>query len=193
MKDLINDCKTAELHRIGKIQGYGVLLVVDRKSCNIIACSDNTELFLGQSADRILGRAVSDLLDIEIETIPDYGDEYLPLVTETHLDDRPVIVSSHVRGKVVIVEIEPGTDEPPFGRNDRLLFLQKLATTTAPDDAAGLLLKQIAGLGGFDRNMLYKFLPDWHGRVLAEQNKPGVDGFLNLHFPASDIPENARR
>lgn len=53
-------------------------------------------------------------------------------------------------------------------------------------------MKAIASISGYDRVMLYKFLPEWHGEAVAESLKPGVPGFLGLRFPASDLPANAR-
>lgn len=41
--------------------------------------------------------------------------------------------------------------------------------------------------------LLYRFLPGWHGEVLDERLAPGVEGYLGLRFPLSDIPANARR
>ncbi|MFP2909760.1 GAF domain-containing protein, partial [Pyxidicoccus sp. 3LFB2] len=45
---------------------------------------------------------------------------------------------------------------------------------------------------GFDRVMVYRFHADWHGEVLAESRGADVDGFMGMHFPASDIPAQAR-
>jgi light-regulated signal transduction histidine kinase (bacteriophytochrome) len=44
----------------------------------------------------------------------------------------------------------------------------------------------------FDRVMVYRFDTDWHGEVVAESRAEGVDSFLGMHFPASDIPAQAR-
>jgi light-regulated signal transduction histidine kinase (bacteriophytochrome) len=49
-------------------------------------------------------------------------------------------------------------------------------------------MRTVAGITEFDRVMLYRFLPDWHGEVLAEALKPGVDGYLGLRFPGGNIP-----
>ena len=45
---------------------------------------------------------------------------------------------------------------------------------------------------GFDRVMIYRFLDDDAGVVVAEDRDPSLHGFLNHHFPASDIPRQAR-
>ena len=40
--------------------------------------------------------------------------------------------------------------------------------------------------------MLYRFDPDEHGVVASEARAPDVESFLGLHYPASDIPRQAR-
>jgi chemotaxis family two-component system sensor kinase Cph1 len=45
---------------------------------------------------------------------------------------------------------------------------------------------------GFDRAMVYRFLPDDSGEVVAEDARSGLESFLGLHYPASDIPKQAR-
>ena len=47
-------------------------------------------------------------------------------------------------------------------------------------------------LTGFDRVMVYRFLDDEAGVVLGEDRDPALGSFLNHHFPASDIPKQAR-
>ena len=50
----------------------------------------------------------------------------------------------------------------------------------------------VAELTGFDRVMAYRFEPDDHGVVVAEHRAPHLEPFLGLHYPASDIPPQAR-
>ncbi|MDP2142315.1 MAG: diguanylate cyclase [Gammaproteobacteria bacterium] len=196
MTVLINDCKTAELHLIGKIQPCGALLAIDRTTDRIAACSENASIFLMRDVKDLIGNHWSDFFhsnDISMAAAEDDPELYLPTITESVLNDTPVVISSHPRGPFIIVEIETRSDEAVYEHSDRLRFLQRLAAMDTPDGAARLLMQSIARITGFDRVMLYKFMPDWHGKVIDEQNKPGVQGFLGLHFPAADIPENARR
>ena len=46
---------------------------------------------------------------------------------------------------------------------------------------------------GFDRVMVYRFDRDWNGEVIAEERRPDLNPFLGLHYPAADIPAQARR
>jgi light-regulated signal transduction histidine kinase (bacteriophytochrome) len=47
-------------------------------------------------------------------------------------------------------------------------------------------------LTGYDRVMVYRFLEDDAGVVLGEDAAQGQHSFLNHHFPATDIPKQAR-
>ena len=44
----------------------------------------------------------------------------------------------------------------------------------------------------YDRVVIYKFKEDWTGEVIEGAKKEKVESLLNLHFPSSDIPEQAR-
>jgi diguanylate cyclase (GGDEF)-like protein len=57
-------------------------------------------------------------------------------------------------------------------------------------DAAATELKCLTG---YDRVMVYRFDPDEHGEVVAEEREPELEPFLGLHYPASDIPRQARK
>src|SRR5690606_29658691 len=50
----------------------------------------------------------------------------------------------------------------------------------------------VRSITGFDRVMVYRFDDDASGHVFAEDCGPDTTGFLHHHFPASDIPRQAR-
>ena len=54
-------------------------------------------------------------------------------------------------------------------------------------------VRSLRRLTGFDRIMAYQFLEDGAGEVVAEAKSPGVDSFLGLRYPASDIPKIVRK
>ena len=52
---------------------------------------------------------------------------------------------------------------------------------------------EVHDVTGFDRVMVYRFAPDGSGAVIAEaRGSAGINSFLGLNFPASDIPRQAR-
>ncbi|CAN1237458.1 Phytochrome A [Linum grandiflorum] len=55
-----------------------------------------------------------------------------------------------------------------------------------------MVVVYIFALSGYDRVMAYKFHDDDHGEVVSEITKPGLEPYLGLHYPATDIPQAAR-
>jgi light-regulated signal transduction histidine kinase (bacteriophytochrome)/DNA-binding response OmpR family regulator len=70
--------------------------------------------------------------------------------------------------------------------------LPKLQEALTIDEACWLAAKEARFLTGFDRVMVYRFAPDWSGEVVSEHREEGVTSYLGTHFPASDIPKQAR-
>jgi diguanylate cyclase (GGDEF)-like protein len=68
-----------------------------------------------------------------------------------------------------------------------------LRSAKALEDFYRDCVRETARVCGFDRVMLYRFLPDWTGEVIAEEAAGNLTTrFLGLRFPASDIPGQAR-
>jgi light-regulated signal transduction histidine kinase (bacteriophytochrome) len=67
--------------------------------------------------------------------------------------------------------------------------LRRLGDVSSIAQSAAALIRDVTG---YERVMIYRFDSDWNGEVLAESCAAGVDAYLGLHFPASDIPEQAR-
>jgi len=61
-----------------------------------------------------------------------------------------------------------------------------------PGSLFSIISRAIADLTGYERVMVYRFDADWHGEVVAETLTADVESYMGLHFPASDIPEQAR-
>jgi light-regulated signal transduction histidine kinase (bacteriophytochrome) len=118
-------------------------------------------------------------------------------------------VSAHLSGPVpsvnlrqplaaacIIVELEAASSE----ELPSSLVLDQLSEAAAVfgrcPSLASLCHKAAAEfrrITGFDRVMVYRFLDDDVGKVLAEDRREDMHSFLNHHFPASDIPRQARR
>jgi two-component system, chemotaxis family, sensor kinase Cph1 len=49
----------------------------------------------------------------------------------------------------------------------------------------------IRNITDFDRVMLYRFHPDGFGHVIAENKHEDAESFLGLHYPTTDIPQQA--
>ncbi len=55
-----------------------------------------------------------------------------------------------------------------------------------------LLLSTLFNIINYDRIMVYRFMEDGSGKVIAEKVDNGLESYLGLHYPESDIPRQAR-
>jgi chemotaxis family two-component system sensor kinase Cph1 len=192
------DCKNADLHLADSIQSYGALLAVHRPSGRIAAVSANAQTWLGQEPRALLGQDWRQALPADVRdgslAAPSQEAFPAPGLRAFSQGGRSLIAAVHQAGDYEIVELESGVP-PSFGVGSETLAwgMAALAAADTEQAAAEALMQAVARITGYDRVMLYQFLPGWHGKVVAEVLRPGVGGFLGLHFPASDVPANARR
>ncbi|MDZ4373329.1 MAG: histidine kinase dimerization/phosphoacceptor domain -containing protein, partial [Phenylobacterium sp.] len=104
-------------------------------------------------------------------------------------------ISAHVDRDRLIVEVEPGLETalPATAILGQLeaagAAFERAPTLKALCERAVIEFRRITG---FDRVMIYRFLDNSSGAVLAEDLADGMPSFLNHHFPGSDIPAQAR-
>jgi light-regulated signal transduction histidine kinase (bacteriophytochrome) len=189
-------CDREPIHLPGAIQPHGLLLVADPSSRTVLAGAGDLEGrlredWLGQSLDKLLGPDVATLLD---EVRPGPGGTLrarsIPGRAETFE------VSLHRSGGLILAELEPASASP-LRAADTLIMLDHAATAFERAGSLKFLCDQAATtfhqITGFDRVMIYRFGDDGAGAVIAEAREPGLPSFLNHHFPASDVPQQARR
>ncbi len=96
-------------------------------------------------------------------------------------------------GDLLMLEFEPTNESEP---DDAFTLVQTMLARVDQANATQAfrqgLVDEMRRVSGFDRVMLYRFLPDGGGVVDAELLGNGVESFLGLHYPPSDIPRQAR-
>lgn len=101
----------------------------------------------------------------------------------------------HRVANVCIVELEKaswvGALEAPIYElaRDVLPQFQRFESLA---ELLNLAVKEFRRLSGFGRCLIYRFDRDGHGEVLAEDAAADYERFLGHHFPAADIPVQAR-
>ncbi len=98
----------------------------------------------------------------------------------------------HAKGGGLVVELEragPAIDFTPHIENALQTALSASSLQSLCDDSARLF----KSLTGYDRVMIYRFDDEGHGEVYSETKKPDLEAFLGNRYPASDIPQIARR
>ena len=98
----------------------------------------------------------------------------------------------HIRGEWSFLELEPHV----FSDLDMHAMLyqanMKLFAANSVHEACQAAVEIIQTHTGYDRVMTYMFHEDKHGEVIAEKRRDGVETYLGMHFPAIDIPDQAR-
>lgn len=100
----------------------------------------------------------------------------------------------HMIGDSIVVEGEACTDEVSTDAGSAIRAM--MARLDATDDTTAFYregARQVRALTGFDRVMVYRFDRDGSGMVVAETARAGIGSFLDLRYPASDIPQQARQ
>ncbi|MGH1396286.1 MAG: ATP-binding protein, partial [Trichormus sp.] len=73
------------------------------------------------------------------------------------------------------------------------LTMIKLQAATTISELSQILVKEVQKITGFDRVLVYRFDENWHGSVIAEEKPEYLTSYLGLYYPASDIPQQARK
>ncbi len=196
-------CDVEAIHLIGSVQPYGALLVASQSAGRITHASANIQDYLGFSATDLFGRTLSDIFsteDVSVLASESLGAQprkvLKPLVLTLRGREAPTLdCLPHRHGDQIILEfvssLSPSGDT--WEEDDlRRQIISDLVRPTSLADLAELSADIVRRVNGFDRVMIYRFADDGHGEVIAEQtNRP--DSYLGLHYPASDLPEPARR
>ena len=199
-------CAQEPINIPGCIQPHGVLLVLAETDLTIAHVSANIETQLGIPAEKAIGAPLAALfgvtqgrlLEIAIRSGDVVAINPLRISLDVHGAAHAFDCVVHWPGPGVIVELEP-CDLCTEGSNGELFAVHKRIARIqcAPDFDAlfRVAAAEIQSLSCFDRVMVYRFDEDWNGEVVAEVT--GGDDtpvkYLGLHFPATDIPEQARR
>ncbi|WP_432536372.1 hypothetical protein [Kineococcus arenarius] len=196
----LTTCDREPVHVPGAVQPHGVLLAVDRAEHRVVVASANAAGFFGRPPRGILGAALPELLGEEVAARVRGADTAADLDEALHarldLPTGPVDadVALHVSGDRLLVEVEPlSPDAAPVSYRATRAAIARLAGSSGIDGLCGRLAHEVRALTGFDRVMVYRFDAQWNGEVVAEDRRDDLNAFLGLHYPASDIPAQARR
>ena len=200
-------CAEEPIHRLGRSQSHGVILVCRGEDASIAMCSMNAEAVLGIAPQQLLGRALARLsprLDELARSAAAQGPwpDGTPVRLKTRVVLGPVAVvleaSVHTWDAALIVELQPTLVDPEFVETDSASLIdslsQKLAVAGSVVELCEIACTEVQRMTGYQRVMAYEFDADWNGKVIAEQVRAGEPvAYLGLQFPASDIPPQARR
>jgi light-regulated signal transduction histidine kinase (bacteriophytochrome) len=199
----LTSCDREPIHIPGHILPHGAMIVLDAVTHDVLQAAGDTVGLLGRTLDQLLGQPSSVLFrPDQIEDLRRLA-AWFDLAKPRHLldpilrvmPDRPLDTSLHRSGDVLILEFEAAdlTDQfaadPLAGVQEMVAGLDSFTTLQSLCQAAAERVRDVAQ---YDRVLIYRFMQDGSGWVIAESREPHLEPFLDLHYPAADIPQQAR-
>jgi light-regulated signal transduction histidine kinase (bacteriophytochrome)/CheY-like chemotaxis protein len=198
--DLTN-CDREPIHLLGAVQPFGFLLTTSLEDWRITRASRNAAQWLGAESADLIGRPLDEVLTRDAVHLI-RGQLQTAMFTNTVArafavallaNGRRFDLAIHVVGSSVVIEAEPCIDEQAVN-SSALVRAMMSRLQQAPDlrTLYRVAAREMRALTGFDRVMIYRFDHDGSGEVIAETARGGLESYLGLHYPASDIPRQAR-
>ncbi|QGJ68944.1 Multi-sensor signal transduction histidine kinase [Planctomycetales bacterium 10988] len=205
---LIN-CDREPIQFAEAIQPHGLLFLLEADSLEIVRASENVGEILGRPLEFFLGRSLPEVFSSDLN---EQFAEWLRAKQPGFLNSQSVSLETatgrlwfdlhahRVNGQICL-ELEGPRENPRESSYTESLqeffdWIRSQAQSPTPISIEGLcqsLVKEIRRYTGFDRVMVYQFLDDLSGKVIAEEKEPHFEPFLGLHYPSTDIPAQARR
>lgn len=205
-KEALDLCSQEPIHIPGFIQAHGFLIIIDKDGI-INYYSNNLCDARYQLPDDLPGRSILSLSHffgkekdstfiMDLIRLSWQGRQFKPInpyVVEIGGSYYNMILSLSASGENYILDFEPEASD--LYSDPQNMVGASLSQMLADKDLQTILensVMQIKSIIGYDRIMIYKFHEDGHGEVIAEDKGNDLETWLGLHYPASDIPKQAR-
>ncbi|QDU73674.1 Phytochrome-like protein cph1 [Bremerella volcania] len=203
--DLTN-CDREPIHLAGAVQPHGALLAFELAGLSLKHVSQNADQWfktipeIGTTVSKLFDEASCKLLQMVATGLRNV---VRPIKLRPRVGNSIGLFSAaaHVYQGTLIVELERSAADGDLTANLGELSLplqltranQRLQQSNDLKQLYQVIAEEMRDISGFDRVMLYRFADDNHGEVIGESVVEGKGSFLGLHYPATDIPEQARR
>ena len=194
----LSNCEREQIHLAGSIQPHGALLLVREPDYVIVQASENASAFLGLEFS-LPGRTLEEIPgDLAERLRPHFRDALVDIARGVRCHagrDRQRLRlpdPSRAQRRRCHRTGAGGSPGRCFHTISRRLLRSIIATPglrSLCDETARIF----KALTGYDRVMVYRFDDEGHGEVLSEAREPALESFLGNRYPATDIPQIARR
>jgi light-regulated signal transduction histidine kinase (bacteriophytochrome) len=198
-------CEREPIHIPGSIQPHGILLAIRLPDLTLAYASANIAEIFGLDPADALEQPLAEVLPLlsrefeaQLADPPPVGTtRYLRTITiPTRAGERRYEAAMSRSGACAVLELE----EPPTEAVSSLdtlyptlrRFVEQLQGASSVEVLCHLAAQDIRRMTGFDRVLIYRFDELWNGTVIAEDRNEVLPSYLDLRFPASDIPAQAR-
>jgi chemotaxis family two-component system sensor kinase Cph1 len=189
----IVSCDAEPIHIPGSIQPQGFMLIADVSSNSIVGYAGREDFRIDSS---VVGLSLDAVIDFGTNVSPDmFPSTGAKVIGDVFFAGTTMDAVAFRTGGHLVVEV---TDKGTRHSLDAsfLAELQVVGGTFERSSSLNELCQQAArafqGLTGYGRVMIYRFIDDEAGVVVGESLSGASSSFMNHHFPASDIPRQAR-
>ncbi len=203
----LQHCATEPIHQLGNIQPHGAILVVSSDSQRLVLqVSQNLGEFIDIPSDESCGKPLCELLGktakAQVEKLIQAAEKKntaTGVISVIHKNTHHDLLSHiYVSDGMIVIEL---TQEEVFQQDGQLAkllleFQQSLLNSESDSDIYKYLdaiAAFVRTLTKYDSVMIYRFDAQWNGEVISQDHIPTAPSYKDTHFPASDIPEQARR
>jgi light-regulated signal transduction histidine kinase (bacteriophytochrome) len=193
-------CADEPIRIPGSIQPHGFLLGLEIGQETVVLASENAATFIKTPIKLLLGSTLDLFLNREVlASVRSVKDQVDPPGVVTFLGSFQVgeelfsVLTHCVDGRRILEFEEQDRLVGPEMMNAIMTnFVSTLSRMQTEAEVCAAITRQISDMTGFDRILLYSFDEVGHGTVLAEANNGVLPSYLDLRFPATDIPVQAR-
>jgi two-component system, chemotaxis family, sensor kinase Cph1 len=187
----------------GTIQSHGVLFALQEPQLTILQVSQNAFELIGYHPDELLNQPLGILFDaqqldaLKNCLLKDF-ENINPLKLCIKNKELELFFDGvvHRYNGVLILELEPTrkTQSPNFFSfyHQAKSLIEQIQNASTLQEMSQVVVTEIRKITEFDRVMIYQFDPQGAGVVTVEDKKPELNSWQGLHYPAFDIPPEAR-
>ncbi|MER2541520.1 MAG: ATP-binding protein [Azonexus sp.] len=200
-------CASEPIHQIGHVQPHGGLLAFSGDTEHrILQASCNIVEFVGKELNSVLNQPLSAIFEPSALA---QIDRLIALLQEQAtasgkiamvVNGMTIELTLHAYSSDSMIVLEMERDEGQHQENRLAELLLQTQLTMLRKDAYfesgryfDLIVQLVRSLTGYDSVMVYRFDPHWNGEIIAQSRVEAAPSYLGMHFPASDIPVQARR
>lgn len=192
----LSNCEREQIQHAGSIQPHGALLLIRKTDGVVVQASANASEFLDLGRNAIgctldeLGGDVAQHLAPLLTSLP--GEIVMLRCTAGRAATAFDVLAHNPPGGGLLIEFERAA--PPVDLSEQIeTALQSIVASSSLRGLCEQTASIFKSLTGYDRVMIYRFDEEGHGEVFSERKEPQLEPFLGNRYPASDIPQIARR
>jgi len=199
----LDDSDCEPIYSPASIQPHGILLVLESPVLKILQVSNNTFEAIGIYPKELVGNFLHEFVETEeIEAIEkalfEKDGQYNRITLSFKSQEGNYFFQGtlHKSSSVLIVELEQVVAQPASNCFNSYHLVQepidKIHNTPNLQALCQTAVEEVRRMIGFDRAIVYQFDATGDGEVVAEDKVENLAPLLGMHYPATDIPPQAR-